>query len=150
MGGIRPCLPMPSIDAAYDNTPPTALTASREFIRPTYVRVAGTANLNLASTLTALDGVTLADGDLVLLKDQTDKTENGCYLYNATSDLLERPGEGEPGYGPVVNQVYTAREGTAGAGKVWLLTSNQDPIVVDTSQQTLTAQSTAGAARKIS
>jgi hypothetical protein len=47
------------------------------------VRAASTANVNLASEVEAGDsfgGVTLINGDLVLLKDQTTTTENGVYV----------------------------------------------------------------------
>src|SRR5689334_13286431 len=46
------------------------------------VRVASTANISTLSGFQTIDGVALADGDWnlrVLLKDQTDTTENGIY-----------------------------------------------------------------------
>jgi hypothetical protein len=46
------------------------------------VRVASTATVNLSSA-TAVDGVTLADGDRVLLKNQSSASENGIYVFNA-------------------------------------------------------------------
>lgn len=53
----------------------------------TPVRAASTANGTLASAFEnadTLDGVTLATGDRILLKDQTDQKENGIYTVNAT------------------------------------------------------------------
>lgn len=47
------------------------------------VRVASTANVVIASALEngdSIDGITLVTGDRVLLKDQTDPTENGIYV----------------------------------------------------------------------
>ena len=44
---------------------------------------ATTANVNLTNGLEAgdsIDGVTLVAGDRVLVKDQTDATENGLYI----------------------------------------------------------------------
>jgi len=51
------------------------------------VRVASTANGTLASAFSngdSLDGVTLATGDRILLKDQTAGEENGIYVVSAT------------------------------------------------------------------
>ena len=43
-------------------------------------RVATTANITLDNTTTVVDGVTLANGDLVLVKNQTTGTQNGLYV----------------------------------------------------------------------
>ena len=51
------------------------------------VRAATTGNVTIASDHNvgdAIDGVTLADGDRVLLKDQTDASENGVYTAGAS------------------------------------------------------------------
>ena len=54
------------------------------------VRAASVANVTVASPGAALDGVTLAVGDRVLLKDQTDPTENGIYIFNGATIPLTR------------------------------------------------------------
>lgn len=61
----------------------------REFVvKPhTFVRVASTANLILANQVEngdTIDGVVLATGDLVLLKNQTTTSENGVYVVQAS------------------------------------------------------------------
>jgi hypothetical protein len=51
------------------------------------VRAASTENITIADDLNvgdSIDGVTLADGDRVLLKDQTDASENGIYIAGET------------------------------------------------------------------
>ena len=51
------------------------------------VRVATTANITIATALNvgdAIDGVTLADGDRVLVKYQTTSSENGIYVAGAS------------------------------------------------------------------
>ena len=51
------------------------------------VRVATTANIDLTD-LPSIDGITLADGDRLLVKDQTDASENGIYVAVAGEDTL--------------------------------------------------------------
>ena len=46
------------------------------------VKVATTANIELTPATTRIDGIDLAQGDRVLVKNQTDKTKNGIYLVN--------------------------------------------------------------------
>jgi hypothetical protein len=54
-------------------------------------RVASTANVNISNPGTAsFDGVTLASGDRILLKDQTSASENGVYDFNGSSSALTR------------------------------------------------------------
>ncbi len=48
------------------------------------VRIATTANISLDNTTTTVDGVTLANGDLVLVKNQTTGTQNGIYVASTT------------------------------------------------------------------
>lgn len=51
------------------------------------VRAASTANATLATAFEngdTLDGITLATGDRILIKDQTTQSENGIYTVNAT------------------------------------------------------------------
>lgn len=53
-------------------------TASNSFIKKN-IRIATTANITL-SGLQSIDGNTTADGERVLVKDQTDPKENGIYI----------------------------------------------------------------------
>src|SRR5712672_1597347 len=62
--------------------PPIATNPNPDLAIKAPVRVATTGNITL-SGLQTIDGVTLAAGDRVLVKDQTDQTTNG--LYNATT-----------------------------------------------------------------
>src|SRR3990167_8472596 len=64
-------------DAATKNYVDTAATFSN-----TDVRAATTANITIATALNngdTLDGLTLADGELVLVKNQTTASQNGIY-----------------------------------------------------------------------
>ena len=52
------------------------------------VQVASTENVDLATPTSTIDGVTVLNGDRILLKDQTDPKENGIYIW--TSSNLQR------------------------------------------------------------
>jgi hypothetical protein len=54
------------------------------------VRVASTANVANLTSVTAVDGVTLANGDRVLLKNQSTATQNGIYVFTLSTTTLAR------------------------------------------------------------
>ena len=87
------------------------------------VRAATTANITISSALNngdSLDGVTLANGDLVLVKDQSSAEENGVYVVAsspARDDLFDTYDE-HPG------SLIAIEEGTANADDLYLCTSN--------------------------
>ena len=87
------------------------------------VRAATTANITIASALNngdSLDGVTLANNDLVLVKDQSSAEENGIYVVGsspARDDLFDSYEE-HPG------SLIAIEEGTANADDLYLCTSN--------------------------
>jgi hypothetical protein len=53
------------------------------------VRAASGADAGALNDITSIGGVTLANGDRVLLKAQSDPTGNGIYIYNAGTTTLE-------------------------------------------------------------
>jgi len=53
-------------------------------------RVASTADVNLASPGASIDGVSLSQGDRVLLKNQTDASQNGIYVWDSASTAMTR------------------------------------------------------------
>jgi phage-related tail fiber protein len=61
------------------------------------VRVATTANISLSTPPSVIDGVTLAVGDRILVKDQTAQAENGIYVYNGTGNALTRAPDANTG-----------------------------------------------------
>jgi hypothetical protein len=87
------------------------------------VRVATTANITISTALNAgdtLNGVVLADGDLVLVKDQSSAAQNGIYVAGASptrspeyDSWAEYPGS-----------LVAVAEGTTSADTIWLCTSN--------------------------
>jgi hypothetical protein len=48
------------------------------------VRVATTANITLSNVTTTVDGVTLTNGDLILVKNQTSGIQNGVYVVSTS------------------------------------------------------------------
>ena len=54
------------------------------------VQAATTASINLSSPSASVDGVALTNGMRVLVKNQTNATENGIYVYNSSSAALVR------------------------------------------------------------
>jgi hypothetical protein len=82
------------------------------------VRVASTGNVNVASAPSAIDGVTLAANDRVLLKDQTDAKENGLYIFNGAASALTRALDANSS-NELIGAVAYIVEGTANAGSKW-------------------------------
>lgn len=87
------------------------------------VRAATTANITISTALNnadTLDGVTLATGDLVLVKNQTSAQENGVYVVGASP---ARAPEFDT-YNEHPGSLIAVAEGTANADSLWLCTSN--------------------------
>lgn len=57
------------------------------------VRAASTGNVNTASPGATLDTVTLANGDRILLKNQTTASQNGIYIWTGAAVALTRSGD---------------------------------------------------------
>jgi hypothetical protein len=84
------------------------------------VRVATTGNNIDLNSVTEIDGVQLANGDRVLVKDQTVPSENGIYVYN-TSTLTRAPDFDQPAE---VKGAFTfVEEGTTNANLGFVQTS---------------------------
>jgi hypothetical protein len=95
------------------------------------VRVATTANGTLASAFAngqTVDGVVLATGDRILLKNQTTGAENGVYVV-AASGAPARATDWPTGT-DVVGYVVRVTAGTANAKTAWAVYA--EPAVVGT------------------
>src|SRR5687768_7896064 len=76
-------------------------------------RVATTANITLSATQT-IDDVAVVAGDRVLVKDQTDTTENGIYVVDSSTWTRAKDFDGSK---DVVDGTFVyVRAGTAGQG----------------------------------
>ncbi len=117
----------------------------------TAVRAATTANGTLATAYEngdAIDGVTLATGDRILLKSQTTGSENGIYTVNA-SGAPTRATDADISAEVKAGLSVWVNEGTVNADTRWVLTTN-DPITVGTTALVFTqdwaaSSTTAGA-----
>lgn len=94
------------------------------------VRVATTANGTLATAYEngdTVDGITLATGNRILLKDQTAGAENGIYTVNASGAPTREYDEStdDPSFGYLVFVIV----GTANAGTLWKNTNTTAPTV---------------------
>lgn len=110
----------------YGRTPPTDVeiqSALRQWKNS--VRVATTANGALATAFAegqTIDGIVLAEGDRILLKDQTDPIENGIYNVSA-SGAPSRASDMEATTDAASVIVYV-NEGTVNADTVWSCTDD--------------------------
>jgi hypothetical protein len=115
------------------------------------VRVATTAAITLATGLEngdTLDGVTLATGDRVLVKNQVDATENGIYVV-ASSGAPSRSTDADTAAEITASFAVFVEEGTVNTDSGWTLTNN-GAVTVGTSELSFTqftglGQITAGA-----
>jgi hypothetical protein len=88
------------------------------------VRAATTGNITISTALNSgdtLDGVTLANGDLVLIKNQSSPEENGIYVVGTTP---ARSPEFDT-YNEHPGSLVSVAEGTANADTLWLCSSNE-------------------------
>jgi len=89
----------------------------------TICRLATTANILLDGSVTTVDGVSINDGDNVLVCEQTTLSANGIYFAYATGWV--RYTDIKPA------MLVAVSEGTANGDTVWMLTSNNFVIGTD-------------------
>ena len=93
-------------------------------------RVATTANINLSNALEngdTLDGVTLATNDKVLVKDQTDATENGIYKVVASGAASRDPDFNT--VAELAGQLVIVQEGSTEADRIYLCTTDNSGTI---------------------
>lgn len=109
------------------------------------VRVASTVNIAVATALvnaSVIDGVTVATGDRVLLKDQTAPAENGIYIVVAAG-AASRSTDADVSADVTSGMYVFVSEGTAAADSGFVLTTN-DTITLGTTALAFTQFSGAG------
>jgi len=107
------------------------------------VRVATTANITIASDLNvgdSIDGVTLADGDRVLVKNQSTASQNGIYIAGSSP---VRSADANVSAEVTAGMFVFVEEGSTNADNGFVLTTN-DTITLDTTDLTFVQFSGAG------
>lgn len=141
-GRLRVAAPVNDLDAAnkgYVDAARTGLDVKES------VRVATTAAITIASDLEngdTIDGITLATGDRVLVKDQSTASENGIYVV-AASGAASRATDADSNAEVTAGMFTFVAEGTTNADKGFVLTTD-DAITVGTTSLTFTQFSGAG------
>ena len=113
------------------------------------VHVASTANVSLTGGSSgleagdAIDGVTLVAGDRVLLKNQTDASQNGIYVAVASGGTPARSDDANASVDVTSGMFVWVEEGTANADQGYVLTTN-NVITLNTTNLTFTQFSGAG------
>ena len=114
--------PSASSDAATKNYVDNLVTGLKTRI---ITRVATTGNINLTNALEngdTLDGITLATGNKVLVKDQTDATENGIYDVVASGAASRNTDYNT--VAELAGQLVIVQEGSSNADKIFLCTTD--------------------------
>lgn len=104
------------------------------------VRVATTGNITLSGTQT-IDGTAVIAGDRVLVKSQTDATENGLYVVAASA--WARSSDANTDAEVTAGMFVFVEEGTVNADSGWILATN-NPITLGTTELTFVQFSGAG------
>jgi len=108
------------------------------------VLVATTANIAIATALNAgdaIDGVTLADGNRVLVKNQSTGSQNGIYIVGPTPSRAFDMAEGLAAWGAVIYVIA----GTANGGSLWVNTNTSLPTIDTTALTFATLSGGSGA-----
>jgi len=106
------------------------------------VRAASTSSVTISGTITAIDGINLADEDRVLLKDQSSPEENGIYVWYSSDQKLVLALDSVQDSLTCGATTYV-EEGSTNEGTIWVL-STHDPITVGSTPQTWTQFSGGG------
>ena len=106
------------------------------------VRVATTANITLSGEQT-IDDIAVVAGDRVLVKDQTDGTENG--IYDASATAWSRSADFDGSRDVVSGTLVLVTSGTVGSQAIYQVTT-ADPITIDTTSLTFVGNASAAVA----
>jgi hypothetical protein len=92
-GVLRAATPSGASDVTTKSYVDSAVAADVFWKSP--CRVASTGNINLASAPAAVDGITLANDDRVLCKDQSTASQSGIYVFAGTGNAMSRAADAD-------------------------------------------------------
>jgi len=95
------------------------------------VTVTTTGNIDLSSPGAIINGVTLSNGDRVLIKDQTVNTENGIYVFNGASSAMTRATDADI-WSEFPSSFVIVEKGTVHADTIWICTSDTGGVLGST------------------
>lgn len=98
-------------------------------------RAASTGNVNVASPGATIDGVTLANGDRVLLIAQTAAGENGIYVFNGATSALTRAADFNTSAKVTAGSALSITEGSVNGDKTYVLVTD-NPVTLGTTPLT--------------
>lgn len=102
-------------------------TAARAALQSAYkdpVTVAATGNVNVSNPGTStFDGVTLSNGDSILLPAQTAPAENGIYIFNGSGVAMTRRSDANT-WARLPGAIIPVLRGTAGADRIYHCTAD--------------------------
>ena len=133
--GLLPKLPGGTANFLREDGTFTAPTASAISTWKNSVRAATTTNGALATAYEngdTIDGVVLATGNRILIKNQSTATENGIYTVNS-SGAPTRATDFDAGADLIANSVVMVQEGTVNADTAWQCTTNETITIGSTS-----------------
>lgn len=96
------------------------------------VRAAAESDVDISAPGTTIDGLTAASGEVFLLADQTDPTENGPYVFNGAASAMTRAPNWDTDTAAVLGSYWVVREGTREDS--FALLTNDTEITLGTSE----------------
>lgn len=111
------------------------------------VRVASTANVTIATPGSSIDGVTLSNGDRVLLWAQSTDSQNGIYTWNGAASAMTRTADADSATDFVFGFKVWSREGTANGAKYFNFTTSSTTITIGSTSLTFALDASVDAAQ---
>lgn len=100
------------------------------------VRALATSNITLTAPGSSIDGVTLVNGDRILLVGQTTTSQNGIYVWTGASTTLTRATDAVNPADFVFGFKVYVREGTSYSATYWTYTQSASSVTVGTTALT--------------